>query len=65
MSELDRHVTETAEVHDRDALARPGTPVPQRGVGSDAGAQQRSSGSEVDAPGMLSTKSASTTTWVK
>lgn len=38
---LDAHVAQPADADDADLLAGPDVPVPQRGIGGDAGAQQR------------------------
>ena len=51
VGDLDGHVPEAAEADDGDLLAGPGAPVSQRGVGGDAGAQQRRGGGRVDALG--------------
>ncbi len=47
MGELDPHVSEAADAHDTDLLARSDLPVLQRRPGSDACTQQRCRGSEL------------------
>ena len=47
MRDLDAHVAEAAEPDDPDLLAGPRTPVAQRRVGGDAGAQQRGDAGQV------------------
>ena len=49
VGDLDGHVSEPAESDDGDLLAGSGAPVAQRGVGGDAGAEQRRGDVELDA----------------
>ena len=49
VSELDGHVAQPTEADDGDLLAGTGAPATQRGVGGDAGAQQRRRRGRVDA----------------
>ena len=51
VGDLDGHVAEPAEADDGDLLAGARAPVAQRGVGGDAGAQQRRGDVELDALG--------------
>lgn len=49
--ELHAHVAEAAKADDADLLAGADLPVAERGVGRDAGAEQRGGGGEVHALG--------------
>ena len=51
VGDLDGHVAQPAEADDGDLLAGAGAPAAQRGVGGDAGAQQRRGGGRVEAVG--------------
>ena len=61
MSELHAHVSEAAEPHRADLLARGDTPMPHGRVGGDSGAEKRRGSGEIEVAGDARTKRSSTT----